>query len=96
MPAFLYAVGGGIALNIIRLAELYGVPKADRPPTFSDPFYWVQFLGVPLVGGFLALVYQRSGSQLSPFLAVNIGASAPAILKSLTSAVPKRPPGNTD
>ena len=66
MPAaFLFAVGGGLGLNIIRLAELHGVPKVDRPPTFSDPFYWVQFFAVPLVGGFLAVAYEYSGSHLS-------------------------------
>lgn len=96
MSVFLYAVGGGFALNIVRLAELANVPKVDRPPTFSDPLYWIQFLGLPLVGGFLAYTYDKSGSHLSPLLALNVGASAPAIFKSLASAVPRNLPENTD
>ncbi len=96
MSAFLYAIGGGFALNIVRLAELSNVPKVDRPPTFSDPLYWVQFFGLPLVGGFLAYAHDNSGAHLSPLLAVNIGASAPAIFKSLASAIPKHLPDNID
>jgi hypothetical protein len=33
-------------------------------------------------------VYQKSGTELSPVLAVNIGASAPLILRGMAAANP--------
>jgi hypothetical protein len=56
----------------------------------------VQFFGLPLVGGALAGVYQADGAGLRPLLAMNIGLSAPLILKAMAAAVPQKPPRNTD
>ena len=87
MPPFLYAFIGGLALNLIQLAELYRIPKMDRPETFRDPLYYAQLIGLPAIGGFLVYAYEHSGTMLSPILAINVGASAPAILKSLSKQV---------
>jgi hypothetical protein len=85
----LYAFLGGIAVNFISLTELKNISKSQRPETFSDLIYCLWFFGVPLVGGFLAFAYQNSSVSLSPILSINIGASAPLILKSLAAAVPQ-------
>jgi hypothetical protein len=85
---FWYAVFGGFAVNFLRLVELSQTPRAERPETFSDFLYVLQFLGMPFIGGVLAHAYQDSGAILNPILAINIGASAPLILKTLASAVP--------
>lgn len=85
----LYAFCGGIAVNLISLTELRSIPKTQRPQTFSDWIYCLWFFGVPIVGGFLAYAYQNSSINLSPILAINIGASAPLILKSLAAAAPQ-------
>jgi hypothetical protein len=85
---FCYAVFGGLAINVVRLVELVQMPRAERPATFSDPLYVFQFVVMPLIGGVLALAYQGSGAVLNPILAINIGASAPLILKNLASIVP--------
>ena len=86
---FWFAVGGGFALNVIRLAELANVKKVDRPNTFSDWIYCVQFFALPFVGGFIAYAYVMNGTKLGSILAINVGASAPAILKAFASAAPK-------
>ena len=85
----LYAFLGGIAVNLLSLTELRSIPKPKRPETFSDWIYCLWFFGVPIVGGFLAYVYQNSDVSLTPLLAVNIGASAPLILKSIAAVAPK-------
>ena len=87
-PEFWFAVGGGLALNTVRLAELHTLKKVDRPNTFSDWIYCVQFFAIPFVGGFLAYAYVLDGRKLGPILAINVGASAPAILKAFASATP--------
>jgi hypothetical protein len=83
-----FAVFGGFAINFLRLAELAQTPQSERPRTFSDPLYVLQFVVLPLLGGGLAYTYQSSGTILSPILAFNIGVSAPLILKNLASAIP--------
>jgi len=45
---------------------------------------------LPALGGFMAQAYHTSGSPLTPILAINVGASAPAILKTMAGAVPRR------
>jgi hypothetical protein len=88
MAPFLFAVFGGFAANVIRLFDLVQTPRAERPKTFSDPLYFAQFVLLPLLGGGLAYAYQSGGTVLTPILAINIGASAPLIFKTLASAAP--------
>ena len=87
--AFLYGTLGGLLINVVRLAELAALPKIERPPTFSDAFWVFQFFALPVVGGVLSFVYQADGVALKPLVAMNIGVSAPLILKTLAAAVPK-------
>lgn len=88
MSAFLFGSLGALAVNLVRIGELAQVPRVQRPATITDPYFCVQFLGLPLIGGFLAYVYAASGTVLSPILAVNIGVSAPLILKNFAAAIP--------
>jgi len=88
LSILLFAFGGGIAVNILRLAELSNIPKPQRPETFTNPYYLIQFIFFPLIGAGLAYAYQTSGTNLTPLVAINIGASAPLIIKSLASAAP--------
>jgi len=87
--AFLFGTLGGVLINVIRLAELAALPKIERPPTLSDPLWIFQFLALPAVGGVLAYVYQADGIAMKPLLAMNIGVSAPLILKTLVGGIPK-------
>jgi hypothetical protein len=91
IAAFLFGTLGGLLINVVRLAELATLRRIERPPTFSDPLWAFQFFALPIVGGALAFVYQVDGVALKPLLAVNIGVSAPLILKTLAAVVPKDP-----
>ena len=92
MSEFIFAAFGGFAVNFLRLIEIGRLPRSERPDTFSDWIYCLQFFGMPLIGGVLALAYGWSGTTLSPILAINIGASAPLILKSFASTIPPAVP----
>ena len=96
LTAFGYGFLGAFLLNIVRLAELANTPRIQRHPTFSDWLWVVQFLGLPVVGGALAWAYHADGANLKPLLAMNIGLSAPLILKAMAVVAPERPPQNTD
>ncbi|MBN2519050.1 MAG: hypothetical protein JXB17_00975 [Bacteroidales bacterium] len=53
-------------------------------------------LCIPIIGSLLAYAYQYSGIELSPILSINIGASAPLILKSFAKVVPQTDPDKID
>jgi hypothetical protein len=86
---FLWAAGGSFALEII---SLYNEIRAERatglPGYYKNPVFWIVRLAVTGIAGGLA-VAEKAGS---PLIAINIGASAPAILQLLTNP-PKMPPG---
>ena len=88
IAAFCFGTLGGLLVNVVRLGELSTLPRIERPPTFSDPLWVFQFFALPIVGGVLTFVYQADGVILRPLLAMNIGVSAPLILKTLAAAVP--------
>jgi hypothetical protein len=48
-------------------------------------FYWLCVLGMDLAGGFLSVLYGIV--EVQAFLALNIGLSAPLILKALASGM---------
>lgn len=96
LAVFVFGCLGGLLINIVKLAELVNVPAIERPRTFSDPLYVFAFFALPLVGGTLAYIYQADGILLRPLLAVNIGVSAPLILKSFAKAIPEQPPTKVD
>lgn len=92
----LWGLGGGIAAESLQWfhlrKELYkGVPDWAR-----SWGYWIVTVGMAGMGSLLVALYQSSGSDLSPILAFNIGASAPLILASLVRQVPPIDPGTSD
>ena|SRR5712691_10110025 len=95
--AIVLAAFGGFAINILHLMEYAKRPKIERPD-FKDILFYVPYLAWPVLGGVLAYAYVESGVQLSPILALNVGLSAPLILRAMVEANPIKPsaidPGN--
>lgn len=87
-------MAGAFAIKLLELAELHKVTPSERPD-FKDILYWVPFLILPVLGGGLAQVYVSSDTVLSPLLAVNIGVSAPLILRAMAQAAPEPTVVNT-
>jgi hypothetical protein len=96
LAAFGYGCLGALLLGLVRLGELGGIPKIQRPPTFSDWLWVVQFLGLPLVGGAVAWIYYADGISLKPLLAMHLGLSAPLILKAMAAIAPDKAPTKID
>ena len=86
-PGVWYAVFGALAIKLLELAELYKLPKLERPD-LKDWLYWVPFIVMPILGGGLAQMYISSEIALKPILAVNIGVSAPLILRAMAELNP--------
>jgi hypothetical protein len=79
---------GGLSINLLNLMELQNIAK-DRRPDFKDWLYWLPYVVWPLLGALLAYVYEASGTPLKPLIALQVGATAPLIIKAMAKAVPK-------
>ncbi|MGZ4297163.1 MAG: hypothetical protein ACXVE4_08265, partial [Solirubrobacteraceae bacterium] len=69
-----------------------GARATPVPAMFKCVIWWIATIAMIACGG-LAWLYAVSDNQISPILAVNVGASAPLILASLASAAPQIMPG---
>ncbi len=85
--SFLYGVIGG-ALG--ELLKWYSLRESANLPTYiRSPFYWVVTLLMVLAGGGMVMI---QGVQPStPWLAINVGLTAPLILKGFATIVPVKP-----
>jgi hypothetical protein len=78
---------GALALKLLEFTELARIPPASRPD-LKDAIYWVPYLIMPILGGGLAYAYIASSVELKPMLAINIGISAPLILRAMAQLNP--------
>jgi hypothetical protein len=84
----LIAAGGALAIQLLNLLEIPNLKKRDRPD-FKDWVYYIPYLINPLLGAFITFVYLKANTTLNPVLALHIGASAPVILRTMASTLPK-------
>lgn len=80
---------GVLLLNCVQYLEISRIPQVERPIDFGQKPYWFDFFARPVIGGVLAWVYWYIGEPIGPLVAMNIGVSAPLILKAMakTAAV---------
>ncbi len=86
--SFLFGVLGGILGELLKWYTLRESP--NLPAYLRSPFYWIVTILMALAGGGLVLIQGIQADQ--PWLAINIGITAPLILKGFASAVPVKPP----
>jgi hypothetical protein len=62
-------------------------PEETRPD--FDKFYWEWFFLIfPLISVFLILCYLLEGTEITPFLALHIGVTAPLTISALAGITP--------
>lgn len=81
IPIILFGMFGGLSLNITRLLLASLNPKQHRI-TF-DLAYWLQFVGLTISGGIVALARDMSlpASPITPIDAIYIGLSLSVLFK---------------
>ena len=77
--AFVFGFFGGLAVNILRLYSVSQSAAVERPD--FNWIYWTQFAGLAGMGGVAALAHDLS-NQITPLLALNVGLSIPALIKT--------------
>ena len=94
IPGILWGITGSA---LVELHSLYGLRKRNRLPAYiSTKFFWIMTILMILAGGLIVAMYIESGASLSPFMAVNLGGSAPLIIKSLSDNNLPNDPGSYD
>lgn len=89
--SFLYGViGGGLG----ELLKWYSLRESPNLPAYiRSPFYWIITGIMILAGGGLVLI--QGVQPNNPWLAINVGITAPLILKGFASLVPVQPAAPT-
>jgi hypothetical protein len=97
-PAFeaLIGFGGGIAAELVQWYQIRFTLHKQLPDWSKSWLYWVLTFCMALAGGVLVFIYAKSGTSLTPILALNVGASAPLLLGKLAQQAPAIPPGTID
>ena len=87
MTVFLVGTIGGALAELLKWFQLRENVPEKLPAYAKSPFYWIVTVLMALAGGLLAVVQGVDASNL--LLALNIGLSAPLILKGLAAVVPE-------
>src|SRR4051794_28470719 len=90
---FLWGALGGLFAELLGLFQLRHQAPNHLPAWLSTVYYWVVTLTMIFAGGILCVAYIRSGFQLKPLTAINIGASAPLLIGAFVSRTPPSGPG---
>jgi hypothetical protein len=92
-----WGIVGGILGELVNIFELRQKAPRDWPEWMRLRSYWYITAAMIIAGAVLVFLHERSGAsfQNNGWLAVNIGASAPLLLRQLTAGSSK-PPGPTD
>lgn len=85
---FIYGILGGLLAELLGLYKLRTQAPSAFPSYLRSAFYWAVTVAMILAGGGLVWIYNQSGLDMKPIVAVNIGASAPLILGTLGQAKP--------
>jgi hypothetical protein len=83
---FFYAFVGSVAVDVIAILAIYRADK-EFPPEYKKYGYWFFRIVLALIGGVLAFAF---GAR-TPLLALQIGATAPALIERFLQAPPPTP-----
>ena len=87
-PIFWLGVLGGFFTELLGHYKMRESAPLAFPKYLKSYYYWIVTVFMVLSGGALAAIYVASKIDLSPIVAVNVGASAPLILGSFARRTP--------
>jgi len=97
LEPIVWGIAGGVLGELLNIFDLRQKAPSDWPQWTRLKSYWAITAAMIVAGAGLVILHQRSGAnfQNNAWLALNIGASAPLLLRQL-SAGPSKPSGPTD
>ena len=88
MLTFLCGLGGSVAVEFVTLLHAYEREPISFPARYRLFSFYVVRSFLAIAAGLLAVAY---GVYDNPILAMNIGASAPLIIRALASGIQSTP-----
>jgi len=90
---FFWGLLGGVLPEFYVLYNMRQDFHSNRPRWVTSWFYWCVTIFMVALGGGAVVFYLCSGTNVSPFLAIHIGAATPTLIGSLIKAKPEVEPG---
>jgi len=87
LELFIWGVFGGLLPEIGFIYKIYKYDEKNIPSQIKTFSYWISTILMILAGGIIVVAHLRSGNDdITPWLAINIGASAPLIIENITKS----------
>ncbi len=86
---------GGIFPEVLKWFRMREILYVAIPDYAKGPSYWIVTAVMVVAGGIIAVAYEDQEMTMNPILAINIGASAPLVIKELLGQTPTIDKGNT-
>jgi hypothetical protein len=96
VEALIWGLIGGVASEVSGIYDLRRHDPSNWPHYMKLKSYWAVTAIMACIGAALAYAYSRSGIAVRPILAINVGASAPLILRQLKRTTPRPGPGSVN
>jgi hypothetical protein len=96
LEAVLWGIFGGMLGELLNVYDHRTEDPKNWPAYLRMGSYYAISALMGLCGGGLAAAYQQSGVDISPIVALNVGLTAPLILKTLQREAPALSPGKVN
>lgn len=83
---FLWGLLGGALPEVYGLYNMRQDFHSKKPRWISSRFYWAMTFVMVMLGGGTVVFYLYSGTNVSPLLAIHIGAATPILIGNLAKA----------
>lgn len=90
-----WGMAGGMFPEILKWFRMRETLHVAIPDYAKGLSYWVATAAMVVAGGILAVAYEDQDVTIDRILAINIGASAPLVIKELLGQTPPIDKGNT-
>jgi hypothetical protein len=91
LETFFWGLFGGIGAEAGVVFALRHRLPSEYPYWLKSRVYYLVAGVMVFLGGGMAVAYARSDTKLNAILAIQIGASAPLILRKLSETIPEAP-----
>jgi hypothetical protein len=94
LEGFFWGLLGGRLGELLNWFNIRHQLHRGVPDWSNSWLYWTITILMAAAGGVLVFAYLKTGATLNPLIAINLGISAPLLLKTLSAQVPPIDPGS--
>lgn len=87
---------GGVLGEFANVYDHWNEDRQNLPHYLRRPGYYLMSSAMAVAGGLIVAAHQDSGVDLNGILAMNVGVTAPLLIKAAVRGTPFLKPGTTD